>query len=152
MHKHRIVGAGLLLLSTAMPASARDMTDPIGTADAFSAALTAGDEATVKRLLAPDVLIYESGGQESSRDEYASHHMKADMAFLAHMQAKLVERKHGANGDFAWVATRSRITGTHKDKPVDLHSTETLVLKRGPEGWRIVHLQWSSRPAEAKAK
>lgn len=74
MHKHRIVGAGLLLLAAAMPASARDMTDPVGTADSFSAALTAGDEAT------------------------------------------------------------------------------TLVLKRGLEGWRIVRLQWSSRPAEPKAE
>lgn len=152
MHRHWIAGMGLLLLSAAMPASARDTMDPLGTADAFSAALATGDEATVKRLLAPDVLIYESGGQESSREEYAAHHMKADMAFLAHLQSQVVERKHGTNGDLAWVATRSRTTGTHKDKPVDLHGTETLVLKRGPEGWRIVHLQWSSRPAEPTAK
>ena len=152
MHKHWIAGLGLLLLAAAMPAAAKDMKDPVGTAEAFSAALATGDEATVKRLLAPEVLIYESGGQESSRDEYAAHHMKSDMAFLAKAQVQLIERKHGTTGDLAWVATRTRITGTHKDKPVDLHSTETLVLRRDPEGWRIVHLQWSSRPAVPKAK
>ncbi len=152
MHKHGIAGVGLLLLAAAMPAATRDLKDPVGTAEAFSAALATGDEATVKRLLAPDVLIYESGGQESSRDEYAAHHMKADMAYLAHLQSQVIERKQGTNGDLAWVATRTRITGTQKDKPVDLHSTETLVLRRDPEGWRIVHLQWSSRPAVPKAK
>lgn len=152
MRRNWIAGAGLLLLSAASSAAARDITDPVGTADAFSAALVAGDEATVKRLLAPDVLIYESGGQESSRDEYAAHHMKADMAFLARSQSQVIERKHGATGELAWVATRTRITGTHKDRPVDLYSTETLVLRRDPEGWRIVHLQWSSRPAVPKAK
>lgn len=152
MHKHWMAGLGLFLMATAVPAAARDMKDAVATAEAFSAALAAGDEATVKLLLAPDVLIYESGGQESSRDEYAAHHMKGDMAFLAKAHVQVLERKHRANGDLAWIATRSRITGTHKDKPVDLLSTETLVLERDPEGWRIVHLQWSSRPAAPKAK
>ena len=152
MNMQRTLGLGLLLLSAAMPVRARDLADPAATASAFSAALAAGDEATVKALLAPDVLIYESGGQEASRDEYGAHHMKADMAFLGAAQVKVLDRKSGASGDLAWVATRSRITGTHKDKPFDLYSTESLVLKRAPDGWRIVHVQWSSSPAEPKAK
>lgn len=119
-------------------------------AEAFRRALAAGDEAAVGKLLAPEVLIYESGGQESSRDEYMSHHMKGDMAFLAKSQMQIIERKHGANGNLAWVATRARITGVHRDKPVDIYSTESLVLERKPEGWRIVHIQWSSRPVEPK--
>ena len=152
MHRHWLAGAGLLLLSTAVPAPAKDAMDPTGTADAFAAALGAGDEATVKLLLAPDVLIYESGGQESSRDEYAAHHMKADMAFLAKAQVQVIDRRHGTSGDLAWVATRSRTTGTYKDKPVDFYGTESLVLRRDPGGWRIVHVQWSSQPVEPKAK
>ena len=142
---------GLLLLWSASPAIARDL-DPLGTASAFGAALAAGDEATVKSLLAPDVLIYESGGQENSRDEYAAHHMKADMAFLAKAQVQVIERKHGASGDLAWVATRSRTTGTYQDKAFDIYGTESLVLRRTTAGWRIVHVQWSSRPVEPKAK
>lgn len=141
-----------LLLATALPATALETMDPVGTAGAFSAALAKGDAATATELLAPDVLIYESGGQESSRDEYTSHHMKGDMAFLAKAQVQVIERRHGAGGELAWVATRSRITGVHKDKPVDIYSTETLVLKRMSGGWRIVHIQWSSRPVEPKAK
>ncbi len=118
--------------------------------EAFQRALAAGDATAVGNLLAPDVLIYESGGQESSREEYMSHHMKGDMAFLAKAQMQIIERKHGASGNLAWVATRSRITTVHRDKPVDIYSTESLVLERKPEGWRIVHVQWSSRPVEPK--
>jgi ketosteroid isomerase-like protein len=122
----------------------------VAQAEAFQRALSAGDEAAVGNLLASEVLIYESGGQESSREEYMSHHMKGDMAFLAKSQLQVIERKHGASGNLAWVATRSRITGVHRDKPVDIYSTESLVFERKPEGWRIVHVQWSSRPVEPK--
>ena len=141
-----------LLLATALPAAALETMDPVGTAGAFSAALAKGDAATATELLAPDVLIYESGGQESSRDEYTGHHMKGDMALLAKAQIQVIDRRHSTSGDLAWVATRSRITATHKDKALDLYSTESLVLKRMSGGWRIVHIQWSSRPVEPKAK
>lgn len=139
-------------MCTAGATHARDMMDPLAVATAFSAAIASGDEATVKALLAPDVLIYESGGQEGSRDEYAAHHLKSDMAFLAKAQIRVLDRKHGASGDLAWVATRSRITGMARDTPVDLYSTESLVLKRLPGGWQIVHVQWSSRPVAPKTK
>lgn len=146
------LGLGVLLLAAALPLRAGGPMDPAATATAFSAALAAGDEAAVKEMLAPDVLIYEAGGQESSRDEYTAHHMKGDMAFLAGAKAQVLDRKHGTSGDLAWVATRSRITGTHKEQPFDLYSTESLVLKRAAGGWRIVHVQWSSRPAQPKPK
>lgn len=139
-----------LLIGIAFPAFARDVMDPLSTAKAFSAALAAGDEKAVKSLLAAEVLIYESGGQESSRDEYAHHHMKADMEFLANAQIQVIDRKHGVGQDQAWVATRSRVTTKFRDKNIDIYSTETLVLKLMPGGWQIVHVQWSSQPVEPK--
>ena len=146
MIKTTMLGFAVLLLSASGSAAARDMMDPLGAASACGAALARGDEATVKSLLAPDVLIYESGGQESSRDEYTSHHMKDDMTFPAASQNRVIERKHGLNDDLAWVDTRWRISGTYKDKPLEKHK------KSGAEaharGWRIVHIQWSSRPAD----
>ena len=140
----------LTLLTIMSAAMADDAPDPLGTADAFDKAITTGDEARVRALLAPDVLIYESGGQEASLKEYAAHHMKADMAFMAPMQRKILGRKQGTSGELAWVATHSRVTGKYKDKPVDSFSTETLVLKRQGAGWQIVHIQWSSQPAAPK--
>jgi ketosteroid isomerase-like protein len=125
--------------------------DALGTANAFSAALAKGDASTVMSLLAENVVIYESGGQESSREEYASHHLPLDIAFLAGIKIEVLERKQGGNAEIAWVITRSRFTGTHKGKAVDLYSTESLVLQHASAGWKIVHVHWSSQPVERKA-
>ncbi len=43
-------------------------------------ALASGDSVTALELLAEDVVIYESGGVEASREEYRSHHLPPDMA------------------------------------------------------------------------
>ena len=154
---YRVIGATLLGLSAAGCAydkGQRAVTPPpqsvpkaAATVDAFEAAIVKGNEAMAKALLAPDVLIYESGGQETSRDEYAAHHMKGDMAFLAGSKREVLSRASGGDDQHAWVTTRSRITGRHKDKDVDILSTESMILKNTSEGWRIVHIHWSSRPA-----
>ncbi len=135
--------------ASALPLAAGEVHDPTRIANAFAAALAKGDEAMVRSLLAEDVVIYESGGQESSRREYTSHHMKSDMAFLAALKIQVLEQTHGGDDEVAWVLTRSRLSGTYEGKAVDLYSTESLVLKRSAGKFRIVHVHWSSRPAEA---
>lgn len=111
----------------------------------FSAALKEGDLKRAGSLLAADVLILESGGAERSRDEYLSGHAKHDAAFLktAHVQVK--QRTARAVGDLAWVATESELHATKEGKPLTLLSSETMVLKRTAQGWRIAHIHWSSR-------
>ena len=136
-----------LALALAGPVAAGDERDPVAVAEAFGAALAAGDEAAALKLLAPDVLIYESGGQEASREEYAAAHLKGDIEFLKGVRSQTLDRKHTVRGDLAVVTSRSRATGTYKDKPVDFLGTETLVLQRGKQGWQITHIHWSSRPA-----
>jgi len=118
---------------------------PVFALNSFHAALNSGDEQTVMAVLSPDVLIFESGGAERSRAEYASHHMKSDMAFLAQMGQDEISQAASEQGDTAWIVTESRIYGRYNDKDIDIVSTETAVLKLGEDGWKIVHLHWSSR-------
>lgn len=125
---------------------------PEAAVEGFLKALAAGDEKAAKQWLAPDVLIYESGSKESSRDKYAAHHMKADMAFLAKAKMERLERATSASSSAAWVTSRLRIQGQSQGKPVDLLSTETMILTREDEGWRIRHIHWSSRKANAEAE
>lgn len=150
----RLFLAAVLLSACALPQTQPEAQAPLksggdaqATVEAFDRALGSGDAPAVMALLAPDVLIYESGGQESSREEYAAHHMKSDMAFLASMQRTILGHDSGGDDQNAWVSTRSRIAGRFKDKDIDLLSTESLVLRNTAEGWRIVHIHWSSRPA-----
>jgi len=118
--------------------------DPRAMVESLNTALAAGDAEAVRALLQEDVLVYESGSAEMSSAEYFEHHMAADAAFLSTLKRQRLSQAGGDNGDSAWVATRSRLTGRYNGKDVDLDSTETLVLNKAEKGWRIAHIHWSS--------
>jgi ketosteroid isomerase-like protein len=112
--------------------------------DAFHAALNRGDTAAAAALVADDALIFESGETEHSKAEYAAHHLAADAAFSQAVLSKLIRRSGGGDGNLAWIASEGRTTGNYKGRAVDSATTETMLLRRTPQGWRIVHIHWSS--------
>ena len=114
-------------------------------AERFNTALSSGDLATVEALLAADVLILESGGAERSREEYMGHHAVSDAAFLKGAHRQLLRQRARTAGEFAWVGTESELHAQKDGKPLTVQSTETMVLKQTADGWRIVHIHWSSR-------
>ena len=114
--------------------------------EAFSTALQAADLGRAGALLAEDVLILESGGAERSKEEYLGGHAGHDAEFLKTAQVQLVHRTARREGGLAWVGTESELHASKDGKPMALLSTETMVLKNTPNGWRIVHIHWSSRP------
>lgn len=118
--------------------------------DGFHAALAAGEMQQALDYLAPDVLIVEEGGAERSRAEYASHHLAADAAFTRAVPSAMLSSTGDAIGDLAYVVTESRMTGTYNGKPVDRLSAESMVLRNGPAGWKIVHIHWSSHAVKPK--
>jgi len=113
--------------------------------DQFGKALASGDLKTVGDLLDPAVLILESGGAERSRDEYLGHHAIADAAFLKGAHHQIKRRIARISGETTWVGTESELHATKDGKATTTLSTETMVLNRTPQGWRIVHIHWSSR-------
>jgi ketosteroid isomerase-like protein len=128
--------------ATAVDAGAQPATAVV---DRFGAALVAADFATVEALLDPDVVILESGGAERSRAEYLGHHAIADAEFLKDTHVQVTRRSAHAEGDVAWVATESEMHAGADGKPMTLLATETMVLRRRGDDWRIVHIHWSSR-------
>jgi len=114
---------------------------------AFHAALKADDRDGALAMLAEDVMIFEEGGAERSRDEYAAHHLAADAGFAAATAVTITRRAGWADGDVAWITTEGRTTGLAGDRTIDRLTVETVILKRGPDGWRIQHIHWSSRAA-----
>ena len=118
----------------------------VAIADQFGQALAAGNFETVETLLAPDVLILESGGAERSREEYLSHHAISDAKFLKDAHHQLVRRRAQVAGALVWIGSESELHTTKDGKPLTLLSTETMVLRDTPDGWRIAHIHWSSRP------
>ena len=118
--------------------------DAAAVVDAFHQALHAGDRSAAAALIAADALIYESGGVERSKAEYASHHLPADSAFAAATTRAVGRRSGHAVGDLAWIATEATTTGTYRGRPINSRSTETMILRREDGAWRIAHIHWSS--------
>jgi len=137
--------------STMALSATRAAETPESVVDAFAAALRAGDATTVQQLMAPDVVIAESGGVERSYDEYAAAHLPADIAFTAGVEFTLEHRDRIMDHDMATVISRSQVHGQFHDRPVHSNSMETMVLRRIDGHWRIVHIHWSSSPISAGA-
>jgi ketosteroid isomerase-like protein len=108
----------------------------VAVVDAFHAALGSGNAGAVLDLLTEDVMILEEGGAERSREEYAGHHLPADMAYAAATGTDLTRRS-------AWV--EGRTSGQFNGRAVDRLTAETMILRRHADGWRIRHIHWSSR-------
>lgn len=130
--------------AAALPA---DVLPAAAVVDSFHAALASGDTDAALALLAADVVILEEGGAERSRDEYAGHHLPSDAAFAAATEATVTRRTGSVLGDVAWVISEGRTHGTYNGRAVDRMTTETMVLVRHGDDWRIHHIHWSSRAA-----
>lgn len=112
--------------------------------EGFRAALAAGDSTTVIAMLHPDVRIYE-GGHAETRDQYRSGHLRGDIAFLQAVDSEKTSDHIILDGDMALYMSEDRKTGTYRDREIDSRGTETIVLVRTAEGWKIRHIHWSSR-------
>jgi ketosteroid isomerase-like protein len=135
----------LLITGSEILAAEPEAGSPSATVEAFHEALAAEDKGTALGLLAPTVIIYESGGAEQSRDEYASHHLGADCEFSKATTRKIVDQQIDRASDLALVLTRTETNGRFRGKELDLAGTETMLLRKTEDGWRIVHIHWSSR-------
>jgi ketosteroid isomerase-like protein len=130
---------------------ATDARAAVEVVDAFRAAIKAVDLGAAKDLLDETVLVLENGGSERSRDEYMGSHAIADAAFMQSARETLRYRRARVTGELAWVGTQSELERTKDGKPTVIFSSETMVLRKSNLGWRIVHIHWSSRVAEAGA-
>ena len=116
---------------------------PTGIVTAFHEALKSGDREAALELLLPETLILEAGRAQTV-EEYAEHHLAADMALSQATSREILEQSDQTVEKVAWVVTRSRTTGSFKEREVDSTGVETVVLRHVKAGWRIAHIHWSS--------
>lgn len=123
---------------------AADSTAAAKVVDDYHAALSSGDSARALSLLAPDAVILESGGMET-RAEYRSHHLGSDMSFAKAVKSERSPVVVRIDGNTAWTSSTSVTQGTFNGRPINSLGAESMVLTRGPDGWRIRAIHWSSR-------
>lgn len=119
-----------------------------GTVTGFHTALEQGDRAAALAALSDNVRIFEQGWVESSKAEYASHHLDSDIAFSKVVQNTTMDVDVLVDGMTAIVTSKSTTKGTFDGQPVDSVGLETMVLRKVEGDWKIVHIHWSSRKAK----
>ena len=141
-----IVALSSVLLAVSVNGQGEDGASAI--VRSFHEALSSGNREGALALLDPGVVIFEQGGAEMSRDEYASEHLGADIDFSRATTSKVVDQRTRAKGKSAWVLTTSETTGSFRGKDVASRNVETMALEKTTGGWRIVHIHWSSHRNE----
>lgn len=141
-HTHDHATPTAMTPSIDVPAAAKEA---VAAVDRFSTALSAGRLDAAGAELAGNVLILESGGAERSAAEYLAGHAKGDVAFLKGVHIQLRHRTAKVSGDLVWVGTESELHGSKDGKPLTTLSTETMIVQRVDNTWKIVHIHWSSR-------
>lgn len=152
--KHRSALAVACVLALTLPGGALAQAGHAEAGDAeaevlqaihvFKGALASGDGEAALAVLDPDARIFE-GGHAETRAEYESGHLRADMAFLANVEHTTTWSDVTVSGDIAVYLREYTTSGTFRDREIDSHGTETIVLVRTSDGWRIRHIHWSSR-------
>ena len=145
--KHALAAAAAAFVITAAPALAAP--DAEETVAAFHAALAAGKADEAAALLADDLTVFEEGYVEASKADYVRKHLPEDIAYLRAVTDATTRSRAVLHGDTAWVLREGRSTGSFEGKPVDRITSETVVLHLEAQGWRIVHIHWSSHKAPA---
>jgi ketosteroid isomerase-like protein len=110
----------------------------------FHEALAQGDSTAALALLAPDVVIVESGAVESLA-EYRTRHLPADIAFARAVKAERVPRQVTVAGEVAYSVATSASRGAYRNRAVDSLGAELIVARRTAQGWRIAAIHWSAR-------
>ncbi len=135
-----LLGGALLLFGGSAVAQT-----PAEIVTAFHHAIASGDTAQSLDYLHADVIIFESGRAEMSRDEFASGHLGADMSFAAETTREVTYSQTIMEGDVAVVMNRIATSGTMGDREINSVGVETVALRRVGGEWKIVHIHWSSR-------
>ena len=140
--------AAIVMIALIIPLSAvagENLEDPTDFAEAFHKAMKSGNKEEVLAFFDPELSIFESGIAETSLEEYASHHLEADLEFNSSTKRKVIDQNVWVSGDTAWILTRFRTKGKFRGTRIDISGVETMNLVRRPEGWRIIHAHWSHK-------
>ena len=143
--------AGMPVAAQVRTAAPPDPASPVGAAaeiraivTGYASALSSGDSAGALALLHPEATIYE-GGHAETYAQYRAGHLPSDIAFASAVKRTTTRDDVLVTGDAALYTSEYASKGRFRNRDIDSHGTETMVLLRTRDGWKIRHIHWSSR-------
>lgn len=137
------VAAWLMTGSPVLAAEEGGAATPLEAVQRFHTALKASDPETAILQLAPDLVVFETGFAEAHPRAYADRNLAMDIGFAVVTDRRILEQVERVEGDMAWVMTRAEVINRPGADPIALRQTETMILRRYRDGWKIAHIHWS---------
>jgi ketosteroid isomerase-like protein len=150
MGRRAWVERGRLLLAAASVALAgaawaQIVKLPADAVDGFHAALKRKDTGGALSYLDRSLVVFEFGVTDPTVEAYAFSHLPGDIDMAAVSDWTLQARRVGGSGNERWVLSTYHVTGKLPNgKAIDQVMQETAIVRRVGDGFRIVHLHWSS--------
>jgi len=127
---------------TIAPAAA----EAVAVLNAYMGALANAQFDVARKLMAPNAVVLRDGRVLGSRDTYFAGDARTDAALLHGAQRDLLRRDAKAGDGVALVLSEKRLRTSTDGKSTDQLVTETALLVKTPDGWKIAHMHASSRP------
>jgi ketosteroid isomerase-like protein len=119
--------------------------------DAYDQAVAKKDVETVKKLLAPEMLLYEHSVRNDGAKDAFENHLKPEILEGDGLQLSFSDLRVTENSGLALVTRQYRVKGTFDGKAIDSAGNETQVWKKTDEGWKILHIHYSHACPRTKA-
>ena len=119
----------------------------------YQAAMEARSVDKLGEIMHPGVLVLEGIHKNVGWPDYRDNHIGPEMKEWKEFKTlgrNVIEV--AVHGDFAYAVQEATYSIVMAEKAVTLAAAETLVLKKGPEGWRIKHVHFSGKAKERAAK
>ena len=117
-----------------------------------AAAVEKGDLASLDSMYSPDldVLIIEGAGVDKGWQRYRDHHLAPELKAAKGLTYRYDNVRVEVAGDLAWSTFDYSLHAVIKGKPLDVAGKGTLILRRGADGWKIVHSHTSGKAKNKK--
>jgi len=147
------VWTGPRVLTAAMPLPGQSDARNSGVDAAlarYDQAFRGKDVATIRNLLADDVLLYEHSVRNDGLADVFDNHLKPEISGFEDMKAEFTDVRITPGADLALVTRRYKIEGKLQGRDIAAAGNETMVWKKVGSEWKIAHIHYSHpcpRPA-----
>jgi len=111
--------------------------------DRYNRAFVAKDLATLKGLLAPDIVLFEHSVRNIGLDDVWEHHLAPEVQAFLDAKAEFTDMRVWTAGDIALVTRQYAIQATMNGRPIDARGNETMGWARRDGEWKLIHIHYS---------
>lgn len=117
----------------------------------YNQAFIGKDAATVRGLLANDVVLYEHSVRNVGVEDVWTNHLGPELQELEGLRLEFSDLRLWASDSAAIVTRQYTIRATMKGRPIDAKGNETMGWVYRDGGWKIAHLHYSHACPRAAA-